>query len=145
AAGGQMNPDAEATFAVEATFHNATRQRRDVDNMLKLILDGLNGVAWVDDVQVMDVTGRKRYVATKDEARTEVQVYHLGQMNRLTGACEVCGTKFPTFRSWPKRKTCSPDCTAVLRERPIMRACEHCGETFEAASKQSVARFCSTR
>jgi Holliday junction resolvase RusA-like endonuclease len=36
----------------------------DADNVLKAICDGLNGVAWRDDVQVVDVRMRKRYAAT---------------------------------------------------------------------------------
>ena len=35
----------------------------DADNVLKAICDGLNGVAWRDDVQVVDVAMRKRYAA----------------------------------------------------------------------------------
>lgn len=33
----------------------------DIDNVEKAIFDGLNGVAWRDDVQVVDVVKRKRY------------------------------------------------------------------------------------
>lgn len=35
----------------------------DADNLLKAICDGLNGVAWRDDVQVVDLRVRKRYAA----------------------------------------------------------------------------------
>ncbi|QGH73519.1 MAG: endodeoxyribonuclease [Podoviridae sp. ctDWo9] len=35
------------------------RLKGDVDNYAKSILDGLNGVAWVDDSQIVSVTVRK--------------------------------------------------------------------------------------
>lgn len=36
-------------------------KRPDADNILKAVLDGLNGVAWVDDSCVAQVTCTKRY------------------------------------------------------------------------------------
>lgn len=36
----------------------------DTDNVIKAIFDGCNGVAWRDDVQVVDLTVRKRYSTT---------------------------------------------------------------------------------
>ena len=77
AAGGRLNTDTETAYAVHATFFNGTMQRRDVDNMLKLILDGLNGVAYPDDTQVLEVWGRKTKVET-GQARTEVRLYRIG-------------------------------------------------------------------
>lgn len=35
----------------------------DADNVVKAVFDGLNGVAWRDDVQVVDLRVRKRYAA----------------------------------------------------------------------------------
>jgi Holliday junction resolvase RusA-like endonuclease len=35
----------------------------DIDNVVKAIFDGLNGVVWKDDVQVVDLRVRKRYSA----------------------------------------------------------------------------------
>jgi len=37
-----------------------SRLRGDVDNYLKTVMDGLNGVAWEDDKQVMAVFGEKQ-------------------------------------------------------------------------------------
>lgn len=36
-------------------------KKPDIDNIEKSIFDGMNGVVWVDDVQVVDVSKRKRY------------------------------------------------------------------------------------
>lgn len=38
-------------------------KKPDVDNVIKAICDGLNGIAWCDDAQVVDVIARKRYSA----------------------------------------------------------------------------------
>lgn len=48
--------------AVRVEFHAATRVRRDIDNLLKLCFDALNGHAWVDDSQIQAVTATRRYV-----------------------------------------------------------------------------------
>lgn len=47
--------------AIRIHFHNGNRRRRDLDNMTKLILDALNGVAYVDDHQVDRITATKQY------------------------------------------------------------------------------------
>lgn len=47
----------------------------DVDNLLKLVQDGLNGIAYVDDSQIVKVTGWKRY---GEESQTLVTVKDLG-------------------------------------------------------------------
>ena len=44
----------------------------DVDNVIKAIGDGLNGVVWKDDSQISDVIARKRY-AEKPQVRVMVR------------------------------------------------------------------------
>ncbi|MGH7743326.1 MAG: RusA family crossover junction endodeoxyribonuclease [Candidatus Dormibacteria bacterium] len=61
------------TFGVFAVFLCGTKRRQDTDNMLKLVLDGLNGVAWKDDMQVTESPAR--LVRGVLQARTEVLVY----------------------------------------------------------------------
>lgn len=44
----------------------------DIDNIEKAIFDGMNGVVWKDDVQVVKVTKQKRY---SDQPGVEVHVW----------------------------------------------------------------------
>lgn len=143
-AGGEFDPSTETTFAVDATFFNGTRQRRDVDNMLKLILDGLNGTAWVDDNQVMDVVARKRFTA-RAEARTDVAIYRLERpFDRLTKPCEHCGEAFVTYESLKdKTRFCSSTCGEDARVAARKRTCEQCGGSFLAHAPSTGTRFCS--
>lgn len=47
----------------------------DIDNILKLILDGINGIVFVDDKQVVSLVASKIYGETP---RTTVQVTEIG-------------------------------------------------------------------
>lgn len=75
-------PDPEARYGLSVIFHRYARHRRDVDNLGKLLMDGLNGLAWVDDYQVETLHLTVRWVA-KADARTEAAVWALGQVPNL--------------------------------------------------------------
>jgi crossover junction endodeoxyribonuclease RusA len=51
--------DDTSEFIVGMSFFLSTRRRRDIDNMMKLVMDALNGVCWKDDSQVVEAWGRK--------------------------------------------------------------------------------------
>jgi Holliday junction resolvase RusA-like endonuclease len=46
----------------------------DVDNLGKSMLDGLNGIAWVDDRQVMKLTVEKRWVLSAEEQKAVITI-----------------------------------------------------------------------
>jgi len=46
----------------------------DVDNYCKSILDGLNGVAYEDDDQVVELLVKKHKVKRKEEERVEIEI-----------------------------------------------------------------------
>lgn len=48
-------------------------KRPDIDNYLKLVLDGLNGVAWADDNAIACIRAEKKYSAYP---RTDVNIYY---------------------------------------------------------------------
>lgn len=131
-----IDPDAEATFAVYAHFINGTRQRRDVDNMVKLILDGLNGVAWPDDNQVTEIAARKSF-GSKSDARTEVTIYRVGEMARPSRDCNHCGKAFRVYESTPDAIFCSRKCLAATRAAARLCVCKTCGDEFDGKAVSS--------
>lgn len=48
--------------------------RLDADNIAKSILDGLNGIAYEDDDQVVELMVRKHKVTRKEEERVEIEI-----------------------------------------------------------------------
>lgn len=148
AAGGTLDPDTEVAYAVHAQFFNGTMQRRDVDNMLKLILDGLNGIAYPDDTQVLEVWGRKSKVS-KSEAHTDVSVYRIGTIGRPMANCKQCGTPFKTYESWSSnpngKKYCSPACAGKSPRVRTPRPCTNCGEEYLPHSAKSESKYCSKK
>lgn len=145
-AAGSHDLDKEATFAVHAHFYNGTRQRRDVDNMVKLILDGLNEVAWPDDNQVTEIAARKSW-GKKADARTVVSVYRIGEMRRPTQPCIRCGEPFLTYESWltdpNAKKYCTQECAYKHRVEKKARVCKRCGADFQSWGEASETKYCS--
>lgn len=60
----------------------------DVDNVLKAIGDGCNGVVWVDDSAVVDVVATKRFGVTPG---VQVTVEPLAAIGRLTAFEQLLG------------------------------------------------------
>ena len=141
APGHKLDPD--IAYGVMALFFSGTRQRRDVDNMLKLILDGLNGVAWPDDDQVTEVSARKT-LTLRENARTEVAIYQVGLVQRNTLKCEHCGHDFATYQSTHRvNRFCSNECHLAWRQARKAQQCENCGETFVRAKPGIPQKHCS--
>ena len=53
-----LQPDPHALFKIEAFFSQSSFQRRDLDNMIKLVSDACNQLVWVDDAQVVEIAAR---------------------------------------------------------------------------------------
>lgn len=132
----------ESTFGVICIFHIKTRQRRDVDNMIKLVMDGLTGVAWNDDSQVSEVTGRK--VGCADgHPRTEVLLYLTPRTwEKATAKCVLCGKEYSKPPSWKNKEFCTSKCRSESLRRRREKTCGHCGKTFDHNNANS-AQYCS--
>ena len=50
-------------------------KRGDADNVAKSVLDSLNGLVWVDDCQVFDLSIVKMYAAKSEGPSIDVKVY----------------------------------------------------------------------
>lgn len=64
----------DACYRVTIAARYADQRRRDLDNLIKSILDGLNGVAWKDDSQVIAIAAAKEMgrLVAETEVRVEV-------------------------------------------------------------------------
>ena len=49
--------------------------RTDLDNVVKAANDGIQGRAFHNDRQVIDITARARYAERSNKARTEIKIY----------------------------------------------------------------------
>jgi crossover junction endodeoxyribonuclease RusA len=57
-----------------ATYIHGRRHAPDLDNVIKSILDGLNGIVFTDDRQVARIVAEAHQVETQDEERAEVEI-----------------------------------------------------------------------
>jgi crossover junction endodeoxyribonuclease RusA len=71
--------DSRARFRVMLAFVATDRRGRDIDNLAKLVLDALNGLAWKDDQQVDELSVRRVFVKDKTLGRTDVEIYKIGE------------------------------------------------------------------
>jgi len=95
ASGGTYHENGYIRLAVRAYFavpKSATKKRRaqmlcaqlmpakkpDIDNIVKIIMDGLNGVAYKDDAQVVSIMASKAY---SDTPRVEMEITAEGEEN----------------------------------------------------------------
>lgn len=85
---GPLSVDIDAYYQIPKSATKAARRRMeageekpvkkpDLDNIVKAILDGLNGVAWHDDAQVCRIRADKRYTPDGMEPCVVVTVYEM--------------------------------------------------------------------
>lgn len=67
---------AVAEYGMAVRFVRANRRHKDTDNMLKLLFDALNRVAYADDSQIVE-HAVERTVGTASTARTDVVLYRV--------------------------------------------------------------------
>jgi len=63
---------------VSVTLDVFCRRKLDVDNIAKSVLDGLNGITYEDDDQVVELLVRKYKVKSKADERVEIEIREAG-------------------------------------------------------------------
>lgn len=56
------------------TFHISDRRRKDLDNLIKSVMDALNKIVYDDDSQIVRIIASKE-VCEKGKDRTEVEIF----------------------------------------------------------------------
>lgn len=79
---GKMLMEGPLKVTITAFFLHKTKQgwhtsRPDIDNVVKAVLDGLNGVVFKDDAAVAHVDATKQYVNDEQMERVEIQVVNV--------------------------------------------------------------------
>lgn len=135
AAGVLGAPDADWTMAVSVRFYMGSGQRKDIDNLVKLVLDACNGFVWHDDVQVVALNATIERGAP--EPRTWLQI---ARVDRYTADCGNCGTAVKA-----NRRFCSRGCYDEHQRKGSMRECSNnCGtKVYRQRSDKTQDVFCS--
>jgi len=123
---GAAEPDGDWAFGIRAVFYVQTHHRKDVDNMLKAVLDAMNKIVFRDDMQVKEIMGWS--VMDCERPRTEFVVYRLHKIDRESGICCQCGAPFRRYKSWRHRLFCSRACAALKAQRSVQVPCAGCGK-----------------
>lgn len=135
-------PNEDWYYGVRAMFRCKGRQRRDVDNLLKTVLDACNTILWADDNQVLEVFGRRS--DCEDSPGAEILIYRIEQKAFGSINCQACGKEVRnTYPSIP-RLFCSRECSFASSR--VTLACSGCGANFKRARSHGAngaTAFCS--
>lgn len=120
----------DGNVAVACVFHRGNRQRIDIDNLVKLVLDAATQAGvWQDDSQVTAVVGILEH--DRDFPRTVVAfANHESSMARGPNSkpkCKVCGTLYNNYGD-RRRQHCSRECRMTLAN-PVR--CPTCDQLFK--------------
>ena len=140
-------PKTEMFYGVDLIFHCGTRQRRDIDNMCKLVLDALNGIAYPDDNAVTELTAKKDYVS-RSNAQIEITVREIENdtVNMIECARDGCSNLFRTFDCYSEgkaRRYCCSDCRFKAQVDARERVCQNCGVKYHTHGSQRDTKFCT--
>lgn len=112
----------QGNLAVGCIFYRHNRQRIDVDNMLKFIMDAANTIAFKDDSQVTAQFGIVEF--DPDNPRTIFIVgRHGSTLSRepISRTCATCTSQFTVDCEARTQRYCSPTCRGAAIKQPKKR------------------------
>ena len=143
----QLTMNRSHDLGVCVGFFTKNRQRKDLDNLIKLLFDACNGLLWADDVQVIQVASS--IVRGDITPRTEFLVYTIGKGYR--GLCETCQNPLPQqgVNSVRTRREhfCSKPCYDAAQRQGRYVSCATCQSRIYKQNEKlrQAHQFCSAR
>lgn len=130
-----VRADSDHWLRVEAEFRCQFSNRKDIDNLCKLLLDACNGYVWKDDMQVIELSAK--LVRTSTNPGTSFRVVRLG---RKTRDCERCGKLLSPQAS----RFCCRACYDAIQKLGFRAECPQCRKViYRQRSEESKIKFCS--
>ena len=127
-------------FGIRLLFCKHNRQRLDIDNLAKNILDIATGIIWVDDNQVHEIYAK--LITDKTDSIT-ILIHRIADDNG-NSICIYCGNKFRRPRSTRGKGYCSYKCMQEAHRTVL--TCKECGTKFSLPLSLARLRsgFCSS-
>jgi Holliday junction resolvase RusA-like endonuclease len=123
-------------LSVIAVFRCGNRQRKDLDNLVKLLLDAANGIVWRDDMQVVEIQ------ATVLRAHAEPGIdFTVGVFEDRGRFCAKCAAPLTTRQDI----YCSKNCYDNGQRKGIYRVCAGCGASVyrQVGKAEAKVVFCT--
>jgi Holliday junction resolvase RusA-like endonuclease len=132
-------------LGVSIALYAKTRQRRDIDNMIKLVFDACTTIIWGDDLQVIELIS---HVYRRHRTpRTNLIVYTLG--GSYQKYCETCQILIiSTHKILTKSRNarfCSKECYDIAQRKGQYVHCATCTKRLyrQNDTRQQKRFFCS--
>lgn len=121
---------------VTLQIRTKTRQRKDIDNLVKSIFDACNQIVWADDQQVTEL--HATLSRGSDSPGFDILVEVAEHRSRF---CKKCGKSLTKVQS----SFCSKDCYDTEQRKGTYRACKGCGSPVYRQNEKSKAidSYCS--
>jgi Holliday junction resolvase RusA-like endonuclease len=130
--------DLECPFRVYVDFYCSDYHRKDLDNLLKSIMDGITkSRLWVDDSQVQQLAAQ--VFRGQGNARAEVHIQEIDDLSPRLKVCPQCGK--PVL--YQRKVFCSQACRDVGTKTVI--PCKVCGCPMELPRSMALLRVTCSR